>query len=153
MLALLVLLAQPPAVPAEVMRCIEQQKMWVAAPEFFEAITLESGERAYQILDRHQGRTGHLLVVPSSCRIVVFIRPGEVLSPSAGTPPTVAELRSLLKWAGYREVGSGPLGRRTFRVARDDLWFFDGTTVQRVDLARGEVQRVDVSPSSLDQSQ
>jgi len=122
--------------------------MWVAAPEFFESIELdgEAGkrERAYQILDRKDGMTGHLLVTPSSCRIIVFITPGETLTFDPSTRPTLAELRSLLKWAGYRELERGPLVARSFLRDGTAIWFYDGARMQLVELTTGQVRRVEV---------
>src|SRR5262245_22022457 len=109
--AMAALILTSPEIPSDVVRCIQDRKMWVASPDFFEKTELVQPngkkEAAYQIRDHHQGSTGYLLVLPGRCRILVIaVSPdGETgLTHSPEGPPTQGELTSLLRFGGYREV-------------------------------------------------
>lgn len=107
-------------IPADVQSCIRAQKMWVAAPDFFEVMRID-GKRAYQILDHSGELTGHLLVLPETCRIMVLIRTADgssTLTFPDGTRPTARELGVLLRWAKLRSFYDD---RNTF------YWLHDGT--------------------------
>jgi len=101
-----------PAIPADVQRCMDRGHMWLADPQYFETLRLRhpdgTDRRAYQILDRHRGWTGHLLLFPADCRLNVLAvsplegkisRRAHLYAPPSG-PTSDDERGVLLKWAG-----------------------------------------------------
>lgn len=90
----------PPDAPPEVAACIRAGAVFVAQPDYFEELTFTRDhgvvEKAYQILDHHDGRTGHLLLFPSSCHVAVLTHDG-ALYPTGD----VRERAMLFRWARF----------------------------------------------------
>lgn len=115
MLAVLLALAAhphgiPPGAPPDVASCIERGALFVASPDFFEELRFThadgTSERAYQVLDRHDGKTGYLLILPASCRIVVLaVSPAgdgaETAQLLVAGAASAGERDNLLRWARF----------------------------------------------------
>ncbi len=115
MLALLLALAAhphgvPAGAPPEVASCIKRGGLFVARPDFFEELRFTHldgrGERAYQVLDHHDGKVGYLLIFPATCRIVVLaVSPAGDGAESAqllvAGATSAAERDNLLRWARF----------------------------------------------------
>lgn len=100
----------PPGAPRDVAGCIERGALFVAQPDFFEELRFthadHTSERAYQVLDHHDGKTGYLLIFPDTCRIVVLaVSPAgdgaETAQLLVAGATSTAERENLLRWARF----------------------------------------------------
>ncbi|MCB9684070.1 MAG: hypothetical protein H6735_03390 [Alphaproteobacteria bacterium] len=92
-------------VPDEVQACRDRGALWLSDPDYYERTEIRAGAAwvpVWQVLDRHEGRSGYLLVYPESCRVVVgVVEPGAPLSlvPPPGSVVTSEEEAMLRRWS------------------------------------------------------
>ena len=109
--------AEPPVeahhdgIPDEVEACRDRGVLWLSDPDSFEKTANEDAEGTWtpvwQVRDRHGDASGHLLVYPRTCRVVVLSvtpRPGDyprvqVTAPRGGRASR-PERVMLCAWAG-----------------------------------------------------
>lgn len=100
----------PSGTPPDVAACIERGAIFIAKPDFFEELSFRHpdgrDERAFQVLDHHDGKTGHLLIFPATCKIVVLaVTPTgsgvETADLHAWGQSGAAEKQNLLRWARF----------------------------------------------------
>lgn len=98
-------------IPDEVEACRDRGALWLSDPDSFEKTAIEGAsgtwEPVWQVHDRHGDASGHLLVYPRSCRVVVLaVTPREHGEPVVevtappGSRATRQELVMLFRWAG-----------------------------------------------------
>jgi hypothetical protein len=106
--------ARHDGIPDEIEACRDRGQLWLSDPDSFEKTAIE-GARAtwtpvWQVRDRHGDATGHLLVYPRTCRVVVLsVTPRDGGAPIVqvtappGSRATRPELVMLFAWAGLPE--------------------------------------------------
>ncbi|MCA9488551.1 MAG: hypothetical protein KC621_01470 [Myxococcales bacterium] len=92
-------------VPDEVQACRDRGALWLSDPDYYERTEIQAGSGwvpVWQVLDRHQGRAGYLLVYPQSCRVVVaVVAPDAPMSlvPPPGSSVSPEEEQMLRRWS------------------------------------------------------
>ena len=125
-------------VPTEVQRCVDAGIMWLGDPQSFEVLEVQragSLERAVQIVDRHRGHTGYLLLFPRDCRLTVLalsppkgrLQRTATLIPANGNVPTESETAQLLARAGHAEASDAPEQAAADAHDRHEGWFWVDT--------------------------